>query len=59
MTIRSVNKQFSFLIARDLSGYSNSFCLSLSAICSFGVSRAFNLPTSIRMRRYMLILSHL
>ena len=59
LTVRSVDKQFSFLIARNFSGCGNSFRLSLSAICSFGVSRAFNLPTSIRMRCYMLILSHL
>lgn len=38
-----MNKQFCFLIACDFSGYGNSFRLSLSANCSFGVSCALHL----------------
>ena len=58
-TVRSVDNKLGMLIVRNNTSYLDSFRLGSRAYSSSCVALTLDLPSAVRMGRYMLIVSHL
>lgn len=58
LAVSPMNNQLRMLVPRNCTRDTDCFSLSRGSNCSLGITRAFYLPATLRMWRYMLVLTH-